>query len=229
MAPILYPKCNVRDISVTNLCRLQLLARLVGCRRRCPFPPPIRVPIETLILLHSRGLPAERRHRGRSGTPSRVVACRARPRSWRRRDSARPPPMHLLGRCPWRDRRADVPATRRFPARPAALRLGWTSRAACKVASIRSFSRPIAASKKCLLDRKEKRASSGLIVWPSVRASSMLSGSGISVDQTRDHLIDCGFDSVQLGLFVALLQDADGIGECDLGESILAPARSLQR
>jgi hypothetical protein len=29
--------------------------------------------------------------------------------------------------------------------------------------------------------------------------------SGISVDQTGDQLIDCGFDSVQLGLFAGLL------------------------
>src|SRR5208282_1476457 len=88
----------------------------------CPFPPPIRELIETPILLHSRGLPAERQHRGLSGTPSRVVACRARPRSWQRRDNTQPPPMRLLGRCPWRDRRANVPARRRFPARLAALR-----------------------------------------------------------------------------------------------------------
>ena len=32
------------------------------------------------------------------------------------------PPVRLLDRCPWRDRRADVPARRRFPARLLALR-----------------------------------------------------------------------------------------------------------
>ena len=32
-----------------------------------------------------------------------------------------------------------------------------------------------------------------------------LSGSGISVNQTRPHLIDCGFDTVQLSLFQSLL------------------------
>ena len=34
---ILDPKCNVRDMSVTNSCRLQLLARRVGCRQDAHF------------------------------------------------------------------------------------------------------------------------------------------------------------------------------------------------
>ena len=48
-----------------------------------------------------------------------------------------------------------------------------------------------------------------------------LPGSGISVNQTGHYLIDCGFDTVQLGLFIALLQDADGIGNAALANPSL--------
>ena len=80
----------------------------------------------------------------------------------------------------------------------------------------------MAASKKCVLERKEKCAISVAIA----PASSLRPTLSIGVTQSAYHLIEYGFHAVQLDLFVASLQHVDCIGDVALTKMAMAEAKA---